>query len=336
MWPFVVIYAPLSILWAYYAIKAKAFWYFSNVNPTLEFAGFEGEGKREMYDQLPKQYYPETHYITANIDFKKVQIQVANSNLTYPFIAKPDVGMHGILVRKIHNMEDLKRYHQNVPVNYLIQQYVDLPMEFSVFHIRYPDQLKGQVTGFILKEYLQAFGDGKLTLLELIRLHPKAKYREDEMRHLHKDKLELILSEGEKFDLSFTGNHNRGAKFINLHKEIDEKLCNVFDSISVSAGHFYYGRYDLKCTSIDDLKAGKNISILEFNGTGAEPNHIYDCGMSYFNALKVIATHWKHMYQIGRINYKKGIPYWSFTAGRKQLNKAGKFFENLRRFDRQF
>jgi hypothetical protein len=336
LWPFKVIYAPLGFLWAYYAIKARAFWFFSNVNPTLEFSGFEGETKKEMYDQLPKHYYPETFYVSATEDFNEVQNKLNNSNISYPFIAKPEIGMQGILVRKITNLQQLEAYHKRVQVNYLVQGFIDLPVEFSVFHIRYPGEKKGIVTGFILKEYLQVFGDGKSTLLQLIQHHPKAKHREEEMRHMHGNNLQTVLAQGEKYSLSFTGNHNRGAKFINLHKEIDQRLCDVFDKISVEAGQFHFGRYDLKCTSIEDLKAGKNISILEFNGAGAEPNHIYDCGMSYFEALKEIARHWEHLYRISRINYKKGIPYWSFSAGKKQLDKAGKFFEKLRRYDLQF
>jgi hypothetical protein len=84
------------------------------------------------------------------------------------------------------------------------------------------------------------------------------------------------------------------------------------------------------------LKQGKNISILEFNGAGAEPNHIYDCGMSYYNALKVISQHWDHLYKISRINYKKGINYWSFSAGKRQLNRAATFFNKLTFYDQQF
>ncbi|HEX8358170.1 MAG TPA: hypothetical protein VF610_12185, partial [Segetibacter sp.] len=56
-WPFKLIYAPLGPVWLYYAFKARAFWFFSNVNPTLEFSGFEGETKKEMYDQLPRHLY---------------------------------------------------------------------------------------------------------------------------------------------------------------------------------------------------------------------------------------------------------------------------------------
>lgn len=336
LWPFKVIYAPLGFVWLYYGLKARAFWFFSNVNPSLEFSGFEGESKKEMYQLLPKRYYPKTLFVPATLNFEVVKEQVRNEGLTYPLIAKPEIGMQGILVRKIDSEQKLKEYRERVPEDFLIQPFVDLPMEFSVFHIRYPSEKKGFVTGFIQKEYLQVIGDGRSTLLELIRQHPKAMFREEEMRHMHYSSLDKVLPKGEKYQLSFTGNHNRGARFINLHKEIDQKLCDVFDKISLEVGDFHFGRYDIKCTSIEDLKAGRNISILEYNGAGAEPNHIYDCGMRYKDALKEIVVHWEHLYRISRINYKKGIPYWSYPAGKKQLAKAGKFFEKLSRYDKQF
>jgi len=220
-----------------------------------------------------------------------------------------------------------------MPGDYLVQCMVELPMEFSVFHVRYPDEQKGKVTGFILKEYLSVTGDGNSTLLKLIQRDERACLKEEEMRHRHASHLNEVIPAGKKYLLSIAGNHNRGARFINLSHEIDDQLCSVFDAISLENGYFYYGRYDLKCTSVADLKAGRNIQILEFNGTGAEPNHIYDCGMPYTKALRVIASHWRDMYRIGRINYKKGIPYWSFWDGRKYLKEANRFFTILKKVD---
>lgn len=335
-WPFYIIYAPLGIVWLYYACKAKAFWFFSNVNPTLEFSGFEGEPKKEMYEQLPSHLYPETIYVKAKTDFKIVQERLVKSNINYPFIVKPEIGMQGILFRKIAREKELYDYHHHIPVDYIMQEYADLPLEFSVFHIRYPSQAKGKVTGFILKEYMYAEGDGKSTLLQLIKEHTKAKYYRKEMEHKHEQSLQRILQKGEKYTLSIAGNHNRGARFVNLHKLIDQQLCDVFDNISNQAGEFYFGRYDLKCTSIEDLKAGKNFFILEFNGAGAEPNHIYDCGMSYSNALKEVARHWNDWYKIGEINKKRGIRHWSFIKGYRYLKNARNFFKNLRQYDNRY
>lgn len=295
----------------------------------MEFAGFEGENKTEMYEQLPQKYYPKTLFICANEKFHDLVERLAIEGFEYPFVVKPQIGMHAMMFRKVHNVQQLKRYHDFTDINYMVQTWIDLPMEFSVFHIRYPGEKKGQVTGFILKDYLAVTGDGKSTLLELIHQHPKARYREEEMKRKHTRCLNVVVPKGEKYYLSIAGNHNRGARFINLHKQIDERLCNVFDKISNEAGEFYFGRYDLKCTSIEDLKAGRNIAILEFNGAGAEPNHIYDCGMSYWNALKIINQHWNHLYNISRINYKRGIPHWSFGKGYAYLRNAKKFFKKM-------
>src|SRR5215831_9530004 len=100
-WPFHLIYAPLGFVWLYYAFRARAFWFFSNVNPTLEFSGFEGENKKEMYEQLPKKYYPRTIFIKAGEDLNVVEQKAEHAGFTFPFVVKPQIGMHAMLFRKI-------------------------------------------------------------------------------------------------------------------------------------------------------------------------------------------------------------------------------------------
>jgi hypothetical protein len=208
-----------------------------------------------------------------------------------------------------------------------------LPVEVSVFYYRFPWQEKGVVSGFIDKELLQVKGNGKLTLRELVQQHPRAKFRMEEMEHRHGHRFDRVIPDNEIFYLSYAGNHNRGAHFTNLHKEIDESLHKVFDELSHYTDKFYYGRYDIKTTSIEDLKAGKNFLILEFNGCGAEPNHIYDCNMSIWKAYGVILHHWKVLYKISRYNHKNGTPYWSFKRGWKYLRDASRHFKMLEKYD---
>lgn len=293
----------------------------------------EGEGKKEMYDQLPQELMPKTIYIRHDIDFERVKMKISMSGLQYPFIVKPDVGMKGILFRVIEDEKQLKRYHDRIPVEYIAQDKVDFPIEVSVFYYRYPWQQKGKVTGFIHKELLQVKGDGKRTLKELIYDHPRARYRLEEMEHRHGHRYTRIIPEDEIFYLSYAGNHNRGAQFINLKSEIDDDLLKVFDNLSHYNNAFFYGRYDIKTTSIEDLKKGKNFSILEFNGAGAEPNHIYDCGMSLSEAYKTILQHWKALYKISKYNNAHGHTYWPFKKGRAYLKTARKHFKLLEAFD---
>ncbi len=333
MWPFYLIYTPLVFVWLYYFLRTKTFWYFSSVNPTLQFSGFEGETKKEMFDQLPKECYPTTIYINPQQSFESVVQKIATAQLKFPMAVKPDIGSKGLCFRKIDNIEQLKKYHTTLPFDYLIQTMIEWPLEVSVFYVRYPNSTTGKVTGFIAKEYMQVKGNGKASLLELIQQHPKAKYRLEELTAKHADHLYDIIAADAIYFLSITGNHNRGAKFINLHNEINESLTKVFDDLSNYSKHFYYGRFDVKAASLEDLKGGKNFSILEFNGTGAEPNHIYDCGMSYFTALNTIATHWKYMYEIGKINHANGVPYVNFSDGKNYLQAAFKRYEELERYD---
>lgn len=333
LWNFAVLYFPISFVWIWYCLRSRSVWFFSSSNPTITFGGFEGEGKKEMYGQLPPHTVPRTIYIMHDWLFTDVRQKINEAGFIYPFIVKPDIGMKGILFRKIENEEQLIKYHERIPVEYIVQDLVELPVEVSVFYYRYPDQEKGVVSGFIDKELLKVKGDGVSTLKELIMVHPRAKFRKEEMEHRHGHRFDRIIPADEIFYLSYAGNHNRGAHFTNLHKEIDDDLRKVFDELSHYTDKFYYGRYDIKTTSIEDLKKGKNFSILEFNGCGAEPNHIYDCGMSLWKAYAVILHHWKVLYEISRYNHKNGIPYWSFKKGWKHLKESNRHFKMLEKYD---
>jgi len=333
LWNFYVLYFPISFVWLWYCIRSWNFWFFSPSNPTITFGGFEGEGKKEMYDQLPENLIPRTIYIMHDWSFNEVKKKIADAGFALPYIVKPDVGMKGILFRKIDSEEQLEKYHERIPVEYIVQDLIELPVEVSVFYYRYPWEEKGVVSGFIDKELLQVKGDGNTTLKELVAMHPRAKFRMEEMEHRHGHRFDRVLPQGEIFYLSYAGNHNRGAQFTNLHNEIDENLHKVFDDLSHYTDKFYYGRYDIKTTSIEDLKLGKNFLILEFNGCGAEPNHIYDCNMSIWKAYGVLLHHWKVLYKISRYNHKQGVPYWSFMKGYRYLQDAKKHFKMLEKYD---
>ncbi|HQV06670.1 MAG TPA: hypothetical protein PKW62_07925, partial [Chitinophagaceae bacterium] len=123
------------------------------------------------------------------------------------------------------------------------------------------------------------------------------------------------------------------AHFTNLHNQINDSLHRVFDKLSHYNNQFYYGRYDIKTSSIEDLIEGKNFLILEFNGCGAEPNHIYDCNMSLRKAYGTILHHWKVLYKISRYNHQQGIKRWSFMKGYRYLKEAKRHFKILEKFD---
>jgi hypothetical protein len=161
-------------------------------------------------------------------------------------------------------------------------------------------------------------------------------FKIDEWELKHRSKLHSIIPQGEVFKLSWVANLSRGARLISLEDEKDEKLLDLFDRLSHASKSFYYGRYDIKCISVADLKEGKNFSILEFNGTGAEPHHMYGNGNNFVQASKIIAHHWEVLFTIARWNHiNKGIKYPSLKEGLLFTKRANKHFKLLRHLDKK-
>jgi hypothetical protein len=134
--------------------------------------------------------------------------------------------------------------------------------------------------------------------------------------------------------LSYAANHNRGAQFIDLKEHIDEQLVAIFDKISLQINDFFYGRYDIMCTSIADLKAQINFTILEYNGCGAEPNHFYDTGYTLVGAYKEILKHWNYLYQISKYNAAQGIKPWQLKKGRQFLTNTRLLYAAMKAVDK--
>ncbi len=335
-WPYLVKYIPLSPFWFWYCLRARSLWFFTPSNPSLTFGGFEGESKKEMYDQLPPHSYPPTVYISHGVSFNEVVDVFNTANFNFPVAVKPIVGMMGFMFRRIHSFDELSAYHNKMPADYLIQEFVSYPLEVSVFYYRFPNQEHGTISGFIKKEYLEVVGDGKSTLWELILNYPRVRFRLEEMRSKHSDNLDTVLAPGEIYYLSYSLNLSRGGKLVSLESHKDENLLKVFDELSQYTGNFFYGRYDIKCASVEDLKQGKNFSILEYNGSGAEPHHVYGNGNTLLQAYRILLHHWKILYRISRYNNRQGIYYWSFRKGWTFLQNAKRHFRVLKQIDREF
>lgn len=334
-WPFKLLYAPIAPMWVLYMIRSGSVWFFTPSNPKITFGGLDGEPKKEMYDLLPKELYPATFNVLPTDDIAILKQRLHEFGITYPFIVKPEIGGQGILFRKIDDEESLRHYHSLVPVEYMVQQMVKYPMEVSVFYIRHPKDEKGMVTGFLHKIPLHVTGDGEKALSELVSAHPKASKRVDELKGKHHKNWSNVIPAGEKYILSYAANHNRGAHFVDLKEHIDDNLAAVFDKISHRIDDFFYGRYDIMCQSIEDLKAGKNFSILEYNGCGAEPNHFYDTGYTLIGAYREILKHWKALYRICNYNRSRGIHPWPYRKGRRFLNKTNELFRIMREADKR-
>lgn len=335
-WHYLAKYIPLFPAWVWFCFRSRSVWFFTPSNPSLTFGGFEGESKSEMYALLPEGSFPKSIVISPGTGLTIILAKMNANGLHFPVAVKPDAGMMGFMFRKIENSSELERYLAVMSVNFILQELIDYPLEVSVFYYRYPGQSSGYITGFIRKEFLEVTGDGESTLRKLIENYDRARFRKPEFIIKHANKLDSILPKGKRFVLSDALNLSRGGKLVSLEKEKSSDLVKVFDNLSLHAGDFYYGRYDLKCRSVEDLKKGENFSILEYNGCGAEPHHIYGNGNTLMQAYSIILSHWQKLFEISRTNRKNGLKPWPFWKGYLFLRNAKKHFRRLKLLDRHF
>src|SRR5215470_10130121 len=117
LWPFYVLYAPIGPVWFWYCLRSRSFWFFSSSNPTITFGGFEGESKREMYEQLPPNSHPKTIYILHDLPFEEAKQRICEAEFNYPSTEKPDVEKKEILFQKIKNKVQLQKNHNRIQWN---------------------------------------------------------------------------------------------------------------------------------------------------------------------------------------------------------------------------
>ena len=318
--PMWLVYLPVLVYYCWLAIRAKSFFFFSATNPKIPTGGMFFESKWDIFKSIPTQYYPNTILIDENTAQNVIHEKMATAQIVYPCIAKPDRGERGWEVCIVRTDAELLAYHTQINNAYLLQSLVEYPLEYSVFYCRYPLEKKGKVTGLTRKALLAVMGDGVSSILQLIMQHDRAFLQLKTLLQNTEIPLEKILQKDEKYTLVPFGNHVRGAMFIDDSAAINDELSDTFDRISQQIDGFYFGRYDVKCTSEADLIAGKNIMIVELNGAGAEPSHIYDPNFPFLRAQKVLFQHYKMMYVVAQQNHQKGVAYMSLKAVRETLN----------------
>ncbi len=277
--------------------------------------GMFGESKYDVLSKVPAPFKPKTILISLPTTRELVMDQLRQHGFSFPVIFKPDLGERGWRVKKIQSPEDIDPYIAQLKISFLAQELVMLPLEFGVFYVRYPSEAAGRVTSIVGKEMLSVTGDGSKMLQTLILEKDRAKLQWDTLRATYSDKLAEVIPKGVKIELVSIGNHCLGTKFLNANHLITEQLSASFDAISKQIDGFYFGRFDLRVASLEDLQQGR-ILIMELNGCGAEPAHIYQPGSSIREAFRVLFKHWSDIYRVSVENHQRGTAYLPFREAR--------------------
>lgn len=307
----VLFYAPIVFFAVGLMIRHRSITLPALANPSIFAGGAVGERKSEVFKlagpHAMRHIAPNT---TLNVGTKGPELvqqcldAMANADLSFPIVAKPDTGLRGAGVRPINDETDLAAYLTDFPSgrDVMLQEKIEYGGEVGVFYIRYPGETKGRIFSLTLKYTAVIVGDGVKTIECLMDECPRCSRLAHVYKPRHRTKLSHVLQAGEIYALNFAGSHSRGSIFRNGEAHICEDLTNVFDRIAQDFKDLHFARFDVRFKSLSELKKGKNFSIVEVNGVGAEATHIWDCDMTLLQAYKTLAAQWRHAFAIGALN----------------------------------
>jgi len=314
-WPWQVIYFPVFLYGIWMAIRSRSPFFFSTVNPGIEGGGMMIESKYSILKQFNPELIPKTLYMTSPGNFEELVEKMQKLDLRFPVIAKPDFGERGFMVRKMDEPEMLQNYYQQAKVNFLVQEYIDFPLEAGVFYHRIPGQSSGKITSVVVKDFLKVIGNGRETIGELLLESRRNRLYYNDFKKEYPQLIQKVPANGETVELMPIGNHCKGTTFLDGQQFITPDLNRLFDRISRQVEGFYYGRFDIRFSNWAELYQGKNFKILELNGAKSEPGHIYHPGNSLFKGYRDLFAHWNTLFKISRLNHEAGIPYLSGSEG---------------------
>ena len=273
------------------------------------------EQKQDIYPLLPPGSYPAFFYVPAHTSFQTIEAELLQHQFRFPLIAKPVIGLQGKAVKKINNKEELLHYASICTVDFMVQELSPYTKEAGVFYYRMPGEANGHITGIVAKEPMTVVGDGVSSLYELILEVPRYILQVDALKQMYGKEILQVLKKGEVKILAPYGNHARGSKFVDWTAKADATFSAQMDALCKQIDGFYYGRLDIMYNDWDDLRQGRNFHIIELNGAGSDPTHMYDPAHSIFFAWKEIIRHWFILWRISKKNHANGHPYMSLKQG---------------------
>jgi len=312
-WPGWMFYPPVAMYCLWLAIKYRGLTLPTAANPGIFSGGIVGESKMAMLKELfatSPEFTAEAALIEGGMlaaRKRALDDSIARLGLEYPFIIKPDVGQRGAGIKLVRDVPQAENYLRQTDAPLVLQRYAAGPHEIGVFYYRFPHESRGHIFAITEKIFPFIVGDGQSTLAELIENDPRARHVADTYLKRFAVRRNDVLAAGEQLKLVEAGNHAQGCIFRDGIRLGTPELAARIDEISQKLTGFFVGRYDIRYSSEEELRAGKNFQIIELNGAASEATSIYDARNSLWTAYQILFEQWDLVFAIGAANRKRGI-----------------------------
>ncbi len=314
-WPSWAFYTPVAFWIFWLSLRHRSLKAVMLCNPGIRLSGLAMESKSDILTALGK----DNPYASAIATWAPLAPGLAETRLnalrefmqaqglTYPMVLKPDVGERGQGVAIIREESSALRYLTECDGLVIAQRYIG-GLEFGVFYSRQVGAAKGEIISMAQKHPFSLRGDGEHTLEELILAHPRAVAMAGYFERKFTHEYTRIPALGEEVKLAEIGTHCRGAIFTDARRHVTEALQQTINDFTVPFSGFHFGRYDLRVPTLEDLKAGRNLQVLELNGMTAEPVHIYDPAYPILKAWSDVCSAWSAAFAAGAALRDAGHP----------------------------
>ncbi len=306
-----LLYLPMAFYWLVLSCCYRSFTLPCLANPDIPFAGIANESKSEILNNFtPTNHLPKNCLIqhTNKLTPESLLATMNHAGLKFPIIAKPDMGCAGIGLKLLNNHDALYHAICAYPLGekIILNEFIEWPEELGVFYIKIPGKIQGFVPSLTLKYPFLIAGDGKRTVEEHLKSNSAGRRVLQQCRQHHRDVLQKIIPKHTFFRVTIFGSHTLGTIFRNGSSFIDDALCQRVNLLAQGLPNFYFGRFDIKCRSLNDFKAGKNFKVLEINAASAEMTHIWDPEGSLLETWSALIQQISFLFKIGHEIRKTG------------------------------
>lgn len=263
----------------------------------MALGGIFEESKLSVYHRIPKGWTPKTLALPPFIEKDALEQFMAQNQLSFPVIVKPDRGMRGRGVRYHKHMDTLIEHASSFGSGHphIIQPYIDMPMEIGVFMIK--DGADWSITSLVQRELPKVIGNGTSSIIELISRDDHLFLQLERIKKYGHHQLNRVPVLGEEVKLGLIGNHRLGTHFLDRNDLISEEFKMAMKRICDLLKGFEYGRLDIRFNNWDSFEELRDFSIIEVNGANSEPGHIYQQGFDLVGAWKVLLKHHRIIFQ---------------------------------------
>jgi hypothetical protein len=315
-WPTWVMYLPVVFLWLLYAVRYRSLTAPLLANPNIALGGMVGGSKHELMSQatgLCRQAILPWIWVCVNGESTVKQAadcisRAKEKGIPLPFVCKPDTGCRGAGVKLVASESALSEIIAKYPEGaaFICQQLAAYESEVGIFYVRSPENPVGEVVSLAFKHTPSVIGDGKHTLAQLVQQDARASGLLELYRSKNSAAWFAVVPDGRRHRLLFSASHCRGAVFSDARQHITPALTQAINHIMADLPEFYYGRLDVKYSSLAALKNGRDLEIVEINGASSESIHIWDKDARFSDAIKTLLWQYRTLFRLGVYQLRQG------------------------------